>query len=108
MREDDVPGRKANIAERVGVGEDYILTSTKMVKGSAPSAAAATGGAVGTSGTSGAMYDVEGLDDETLKRHLNRRVQVDGTFENLDAKGTELIEIRATAIRAATGECPPK
>ena len=107
MREDDVPGRKPNIAERVGVGEDYILTSTKMVKGSAPSAAA-TGGAVGTSGTSGAMYDVEGLDDETLKRHLNRRVQVDGMFENLDAKGTELIEIRATAIRAATGECPPK
>ena len=107
MREDDVPGRKSNVAERVGVGEDYILTSTKMVKGSAPSAPA--GGAVGTSGTtSGAMYDVNGIDDETLKKHINRRVRVDGTFDNLDAKGNELIEIRATGIRPVSGECPPK
>lgn len=111
MREDDVPGRKSNVAERVGVGEDYILTSTKMVKGTAPAAAAApTGGAVGTSGTGGAMYDVNGIDDETLKRHVNRRVQVDGTFESLDRgmKGDALIEIRATGIRPVSGDCPPK
>ena len=36
MREDDVPGRKANVAEKVGIGNDYILTSTKIVKGAAP------------------------------------------------------------------------
>ena len=68
MREDDVPRRKSNVAERVGVGE------------------------------------------ETLKRPVNRRVQVDGTFESLDRgmKGDALIEIRATGIRPVSGDCPPK
>ncbi len=107
MREDDVPGRKANVAERAGLGEDFILTSTKMVEGAAPSAPSATPGAVGTSGTtSGAMYDINGIDDETLRKHINRRVQVEGSFENLDARGDALIEIRATAVRPASGECP--
>src|SRR5688500_568095 len=36
MREADVPGRRPNVAERAGVAEDYILTSTKMIKGSPP------------------------------------------------------------------------
>jgi hypothetical protein len=56
------------------------------------------------------MYDINGIDDETLKRHVNRRVQVDGTFENLDRgmKGDALVEIRATGIRPVTSECPPK
>jgi hypothetical protein len=109
MREDDVPGRKANVAEKVGIGDDYILTSTKIVKGNAPGAAAAAkpGEAVGTSGTSGAMYDLNGIDKETLKRHLNKRVEVDGTFKNVDGgvKGNALIEIDATSIRAAKGDC---
>jgi hypothetical protein len=111
MREADVPGRKANVAEKVGVGEDYILTNTKMVKGTAPAGApASTGGAVGTSGTGGEMYDINGIDDGTLTKHINRRVQVDGTFESLDrgTKGDALIEIRATGIRPVSGDCPPK
>src|SRR4029453_9626260 len=33
QREQDVPGRKPNVAERAGVMEDYILTSAKVVKG---------------------------------------------------------------------------
>ncbi|HYJ07877.1 MAG TPA: hypothetical protein VEX18_02685 [Polyangiaceae bacterium] len=114
MREDDVPGKKPNVVEKVGVGEDYILTSTKMVKGSAPAGAAApSSGAVGTSGTTGttgAMYDINGIDDDTLKRHVNRRVQVDGSFKSLDGgmKGDALIEIQATGIRPVSGDCPPK
>jgi hypothetical protein len=45
-----------------------------------------------------------------LKRHVNRRVQVDGTFQNLDGgmKGDALIEIQATGIRPVSGDCPPK
>ena len=31
MREEDVPGWKPNVAERAGMAEDYILTSTKMI-----------------------------------------------------------------------------
>ena len=111
MRESDVPGKKANVAEKVGIGEDFILTSTKMVKGMAPGALAAPpSGAVGTSGMAGAMYDIEGIDDGTLMKHINRRVQVDGTFEKLEnaSKAGALVEIKATGIRPVAGECAPK
>ena len=111
MRETDVPGRKASVAEKVGIGEDFILTSTKMVKGMAPGALAAPpSGAVGTGGTTGAMYDINGIDDATLMKHINRRVQVDGTFENLEnaSKAGALVEIKATGIRPVAGECAPK
>src|SRR3954468_3051278 len=40
MREQDVPGRKPNVAERAGVMEDYILTNAKVVKGTAPKSSA--------------------------------------------------------------------
>lgn len=122
MREADVPGRRPNIAERAGITEDYILTSTRMVKGSAPqggTAAQARPGdtPTGTAGTQGAMYEVEGINDDQLKQHIGRRVQIDGTFENVDRaratpeRGTpadDLVEIRGTAIRQVAGDCPAK
>jgi hypothetical protein len=114
VREADVPGRKPNVAERVGVTEDYILTGTKMVKGSAPGAAAARpeDRPVGTAGAPAAMYEVEGVDEDKLKPNLGRRVQIDGTFENVNRTPTgpadELVQIRATMIRPVPGECPPK
>ena len=109
VREADVPGRKPNVAERAGIAEDYILTSTKMVKGTAPTGTTARPGdtPTGTSGTL-AMYEVEGIDDERLKQHIGRRVQIDGTFENVDratatperrTPADDLVEIRGTAIR---------
>lgn len=123
IREADVAGRKPNIAERAGIAEDYILTSTRMIKGSAP----ATGTAqarpgetpTGTSGTRGAMmmYEVEGIDDDQLKQHVGHRVQIDGTFENVDratatperrTPADDLVEIRGTVIRQVAGECPAK
>lgn len=120
MREADVPGRKPNVAERAGIAEDYILTSTKVVKGSAPGrgAQARTGDApTGTSGTQGAMYEIEGIDEQQLKQHAGRRVQIDGTFENVDRataspeRGTpadDLVEIRGTTIRQVAGDCAAK
>ena len=126
MREADVPGRRPNVAERAGVAEDYILTSTKIIKGSAP-AARPTGearpgdkptGTAGTPGTAqGTMYEVEGIDDERLKQNVGRRVQIDGTFENVDqardrpeakTPADDLVEIRGTTIRQISGECPAK
>ena len=120
VREADVPGRKPNIAERAGIAEDYILTSTKMVKGTAPAGTTAQARPgdtpTGTSGTQ-AMYEVEGIDDERLKQHIGRRVQIDGTFENVDratatperrTPADDLVEIRGTAIRQVAGECPAK
>jgi hypothetical protein len=122
VREADVPGRSPNVAERAGITEDYILTATKMVKGSAPAAGTAETRPgetpAGTTGAAqGAMYEVEGIDEEQLKQHVGRRVQIDGTFENVDRaratpeRGTpadDLVEIRGTTIRQVAGECPGK
>jgi hypothetical protein len=118
MREADVPGRKPNVAERAGMGEDYILTSTKMVKGTAPTASTPSkteDKPTGTAGIRAMMYEVAGIEGDKLKEHAGQRVQIDGTFENVDrAKGTgqtasdELVELRGTTIRKVAGECPAK
>jgi len=116
VREKDVPGRKPNVAERAGVLEDYILTNAKVVKGSAPPAAAPArpGEPTGTAGTASApMFDVKGIDDKQLKEFAGKRVQIDGTFSDVNKSATagpteDLVDIRGTAIRAASGECPPK
>lgn len=111
VREADVPGRKPNVAERVGITEDYIMTSTKMVKGTAPAPPAARPGdkPVGTAGAA-AMYEVEGIGEDKLKELVGRRVQVDGTFDPRPPSATsdDLVQIRGTAIRQVTGECPTK
>ena len=112
VREADVPGRKPNVAERAGITEDYIVTSAKVVKGSAPggSAQAAKPGEtpVGTSGAQ-TMFEVTGIDEAALKDNLGRRVQIEGTFENLDrGPADDLVKIRGTVIRPVSGECSPK
>ena len=117
VREQDVPGRKPNVAERAGVMEDYILTNAKVVKGSAPKSAAGTpkaGEPTGTSGAAANMFDVKGIADERLKEFAGKRVQIDGKFDDLDRSATakageDLVNIQGTVIRAATGgECPAK
>jgi hypothetical protein len=112
VREADVPGRKPNIAERQGVMEDYILTSTKIVKGSAPEAPRPTG----TTGTAGAprMYQVKGINDDKLKALLGKRVQVEGTLADLDepakpsAGSEDIADIQGSSVRQVSGECPAK
>lgn len=60
------------------------------------------------------MYEIEGIDDQQLKQHVGQRVQIDGTFENVDrAKASpeptaDLVEIRGTTIRKVAGACPAK
>jgi hypothetical protein len=108
VREQDVPGRKPNIVERQGVMEDYILTSTKIVKGADQP--------TGTAGTAAAprMYQVKGIADTMLKPLLGKRVQIEGTLKDLDepakpAAGNEdLADIQGTQIRQVSGECPAK
>ncbi|HYB95612.1 MAG TPA: hypothetical protein VEC39_11595 [Vicinamibacterales bacterium] len=65
--EKDVPGRTPNVAERAGVGEDYILTNAKMGQGSATSG-------IGVA----SMYEIEGISDTELKKHLNHQVEIVG------------------------------
>jgi len=119
MREQDVPGRSPNIAEKAGMGEDYILASAKVIKGTAPAMAEPKAGeAVGTSGTNAPMYDVKGIDDEQLKPLVGQRVQVEGTFDRTEhsAMGAtkdkdsmqDFADLHGTVIRHVEGECPVK
>jgi hypothetical protein len=108
VREQDVPGRKPNVVERTGIGEDYILISTKIVKGADKP--------TGTAGTAGPsrMYQVKGIDDGQLKPLVGKRVQVEGTLKDLDKPATptpdaaDLADIQGASIRQVTGECPAK
>lgn len=106
-READVPGRKPNIAERAGIGQDYLLTDSRIVKGSAPAGARADGG-------HDAIYDVQGLSTDQMKANVNKRVQIDGIFEHedraqkgpeLNGTGNDLVGLNGTSIRSVSGDC---
>jgi hypothetical protein len=120
--EKDVPGARPNVAERAGVGEDFILTQAKLTKGAAGSSGSSqtppSAGAAGGMGA-GAMYKVSGLDDEKLRSHINQQVEVQGNLLDRTAvtgtpkptspgAGTapdEVQEIRATAIKMIAATC---
>lgn len=68
--EKDVPGQRPSVAERAGMGNDFVLTNVKMAQSSA------------TSGIGLAtMYEVEGVDDSELKKHINHQVEITGKLE---------------------------
>jgi hypothetical protein len=122
VREQDVPGRQPNVAERAGVMEDYILTAAKA-GGERPASGAP--GAVGTTGTAtqniSRMYKVEGIPDEKLKALVGKHVEVTGRLDEDDTRevkpnapagaatprtpGDDMPEFEATAIREVPGSC---
>jgi hypothetical protein len=122
-REDQVPGRKPNVAERAGVLEDYILADATMP--SAQAKPGATAGPTGTSGTtpaSGNMYKIEGPPDERLKALVGKKVEVMGRIDPEGGPGAKpgaakpdrgpgpdeinLPEFEASSIREISGTCP--
>ena len=87
-------------------------------QGAAPAPAQARPGETPT-GTSGlaATYEIKGIDDEKLKQHVGRRVQIEGTFEDVDpnwptpdkaTSADDLVELAGTSIRQVAGECLAK
>jgi hypothetical protein len=107
--ENEIPGRKENLAERAGLAEDFILVNAKVVKGHAPAAARDDSGGVVSAGLR-PMYEIGGLTDEQLKIHVGRRVRIEGSFGNLDRgasppKNEDLVELNATTIRQIPGTC---
>jgi hypothetical protein len=122
-REDQVPGRKPNVAERAGILEDYILAGASAMSTQAQPGAAAPA-PTGTSGsalTTGNMYKVENIPDERLKALVGKRVEVTG---RIDAEGSptrpagpgpdrglgpdriNLPEFEASSIQETAGTCP--
>jgi hypothetical protein len=120
VKEVDVPNRKPpeNLRAQAEADDDYVLMSTKMISGAAPSAPdrSTREAATGTSGTgtSDVMYDIEGIAKDQLKAHVGKRVQIEGTFDHLEnAKlpvsfATDLVEIKGTTMRSVPGACPSK
>ena len=119
-RENSIPGRTPNVAEKAGVLEDYILADATtrdsnrpldrpIAEGGQPTAGATAGLATGR------MYKVTKLDDERLKALVGKRVEITGTIKpDSDVRSGEkpadfenLPNIEGTSIREASGTpCP--
>lgn len=112
-REEQVPGRKPNVAERAGILEDYILVDAKIAKPETTTNALPA---------SGNVYKVEGPPDDQLKALVGKRVEVTG---RIDPEGSaaatkgaptadrgpgpdqiNLPEFEASSIREVSGTCP--
>lgn len=96
--EKDVAGLKPNVAERAGITEDYILTSVKAAPGSAVSGLAL-----------GAMYEIEGIAEADLKKHLNHQVEVQGRIDVTDGGDRDRKNVpnfNATSLKMLAATCP--
>jgi hypothetical protein len=113
-QEKDVPGARPNVAERAGVGEDFILTQAKLTKQGETAPPAARAGKT----AKGAMYKISGLDDEKLRAMSNQQVEVQGRLREKTLMGAtkpttpgpttppdEVQEIRATSIKMIAATC---
>ena len=112
-REEQIPGRKPNVAERAGILEDYVLVDAKIAKPETTTNAAPA---------SGNIYKVEGPPDDKLRALVGKRVEVTG---RIDPEGgatattgaptadrgpgpdqVNLPEFEASSIREVSGTCP--
>lgn len=100
-------GRKADLREKTGLDEHFVLVGAKVVRGKAPSAAASA-----PEVASGPMYKISGLTDEQVKIHVARRVRIEGSFGTLEEPSTpaeapqdNLIELNVATIRQVPGTC---
>src|SRR5687768_1635821 len=69
-REESVPGRTPNLAEKAGVLEDYILADASIADATKNRTLA-----------TGNMYKVENIPDEKLRSLVGKRVEVAGKID---------------------------
>lgn len=93
--EKDVPGRRPNVAERAGVTEDYILTNVKM-------ASSSTTSGIGLASS----YEIEGIAEDELQKHLNHQVEIVGTLSPGNAQGNRGAAAAAGSAAAANADLP--
>ena len=103
-KEQDIPGRSPNVAEKAGVMEDYILvpaadatTATAGTTGTTPPATAGTAGTAGTAMSAHKAFKLEKISDEQLRAVVGKRVEVTGRVD------AERGDAAATSTSTATG-----
>lgn len=134
-KEEAVPGRTPNVAEKAGVLEDYILVAsadtsaaTAGTTGTTPPATAGTSGSA-TAMSATKAYKLEKIEDEKLRAMVGKRVEVTGKVDaerndtaaaatatgtagvpardtNLGPDEIELPEFEVTSIKEVPGTCP--
>lgn len=120
-KEVDVPGRHVpdQMRSRTVTDEDFVLSGTKMIKGTEPPSTATSppdkpvGASTTATASNSTMYKVKGASLK-LGEHAGHRVQVDGTFDHQERAGKpssfafDLVTLNGTALRPVSGECPKK
>ena len=121
FKEVDVPGRHVpeQMRSRTVTDEDYVLSGTKMIKGTKPPSTATSppdkpvGDSITSTDSNSTMYKVKGASLK-LDEHAGHRVQIDGTFDHQERAGKptsfafDLVTLNGTALRPVSGECPKK
>jgi hypothetical protein len=97
--EKDVPGLKPSVAEKAGVTDDYVLTNVKIAPGSAVSG-------IGV----GPMYEIEGIAEADLKKHVGHQVELMGHIvppsAGAAASITDAPDFKATSLKMVAATCP--
>lgn len=93
-QEKDVPGLTPNPAERVGVTDDYVLTETKMAQSSTVSGLALS-----------TMYEVEGIAEAELKKHINHQVEITGRIGGTATADDRTPSFNATSLKMVSASC---
>lgn len=96
--EKDVPGLKPSGAEKAGMTDDYVLTNVKIAAGSAVSG-------IGV----GPMYEVEGISEAELKKHVGHQVELMGRIvqptTGTAASATDAPDFNATSLKMVAATC---
>jgi hypothetical protein len=128
-QERDVPGMAPDLAERAGLGEDFVLTNAKLTSVAMPSTPPGADSSGSARRPSSAMYRITGLDNDKLQPLLNQRVEVTGRLlpsprateiapptvdperqpeaeaQPQRGRAEDLPQIRASAIKAIAASC---
>ena len=124
-KEQDIPGRTPNVAEKAGVLEDYVLVTSQSSSATAGTSGTTPPNPTATAPTASMMgkaFKLEKIADERLKAVVGKRVEVTGRVdEGTSAAGAatakpdknpaspdqiELPEFEVTSIKEVEGTCP--
>lgn len=95
QEEKEVPGLKPNVAERAGVTNDFVVTNVKISPSSSVSG-------IGVS----TKYEVEGIAEAELKKHLNHQVELVGQIVQAEsASKDDAPDFRATSMKMLAATC---